>query len=107
MIYADPGATETATLDQAPTGLAGTLKFKVLDSTGAVALAETTVGISEIDTGIYAKTFTVPSTKGDYVIVWTNGTTKAAEGLAVGVDAPGTNTPTGGDLVTLAQVREF
>jgi hypothetical protein len=83
MIYAQPGATDTAFLTDAPTGLTGTLGFKIIDDAGTVVVAHTTTGITEISAGQYAKAFVAPVDAGDYLLVWDNGPTTITEALLV------------------------
>lgn len=91
-MIAAPSTSREATLTGAPTGLTGTLTFQVYDApTGGTVLAETTSGITEVDTGVYSKTFTTPSTRGQYLILWTNAGTVAAEDLEI--TASGTAAP--------------
>lgn len=61
-------------------GLAGTLLgVRIRDGAGADFLARTTAGITEDTTvgatAVYRKSFTGPSTQGQYWIVWDDGTT--------------------------------
>jgi hypothetical protein len=109
MAYAQPGTTENAFLDGAPSGLVGTLTFKVITATGASSITETTSGITEIVPGVYRKQFTVP-VSGEYLIVWHDGTTAITEELVVTETGhpPPRNTslvPTLGDVATLVRAR--
>lgn len=102
-----PSTSREATLTGAPTGLVGTLTFKVINPPAtADVIAETTSGITEVDTGVYSKTFTTPSTRGQYLIVWTNGSTVITEDLEVTwSSAVAASPPSGSPLFTVEQVR--
>jgi hypothetical protein len=92
----------------AATGQLGTLTFKVIDPpSGAVVIAESTSGITEVVSGVYSRTFTTPATVGEYLIVWANGAQLAAEELTVTHSQTLASGPSGTDLCSLAQVREF
>jgi hypothetical protein len=106
MIQASPGATFESFLQGAPTGLAGTLTWRLIDpSDGSIETAASTAGITEVATGTYRKQGTAPTTADTYLVVWHNGSTEVTEELVVTSSAPGTPTPSGGDLTTLAAVR--
>lgn len=106
-IYAAPATTENSFLDSVATGLASSLKWKLLAADGTVVIAEVTgTGITEIEPTVYRKQFTVPDTQGDYLIVWTNGSTRVTEELVVtyslpAPSSPGLDTP----YFTVAQAR--
>lgn len=83
-MIAAPSTSREATLTGAPTGLTGTVTFQVIDPpAGTIMVAETTAGITEVDTGVYSKTFTTPTARGQYLILWTNGSVVVSEELEV------------------------
>src|SRR4051812_32286033 len=76
MIYVQPSATETFYLDGAPTGLAGTIQFRIVPvGSTTPAVGPTTTGVTEPTSGRYQITATVPATEGDYLPQWVNGST--------------------------------
>lgn len=90
-----------STLDNADTGLTGTLGVRIVDGHGNTTVARSTAGIVETPagSGVYVATLTAPTVGGQYAVVWdTGGSTPeyAADPLTV--------TP-GADLTTLAAVR--
>jgi hypothetical protein len=107
MIYAAPDTTTNSFLDGAPTGLVGTLTWKLLNADGTVVTAATTAGITEIEPSVYRHSFTSPSTEGDYLIIWTNGSTRIPEELTVTWSTPEFAATAGGNLTTLEAVRAF
>lgn len=113
MINASPAATFEATLTGAPTGLTGTMGVRILDNAGATTTGRVTAGIAEYPagSGFYTVTLTAPSTAGQYTVFWDEGsvgpTTTHSEALTVTYTGLGASSPSGGDLVTLAQVRSF
>ncbi len=111
-IYAVSGATIEAVLLAQETGKVGTYRISILDTPGdSYWLNPTTSGITESPAGssVYAWTGTAPVTVGTYTVVWDAGTSSqvlAIEDLIVssgGVQPVG---PSGGDLCTLADVRQ-
>jgi hypothetical protein len=77
------GGTFEATVDNAPTGLVGTLTVRIEDGQNNIITAATTSGIVESGTGVYTATLTTPD-YGQYVVIWNDGTgTEAAEDLFV------------------------
>lgn len=104
-IYAIPSTSFQAVMTGAPTGLvvsSGVTVQVINSSTGAVAIAETSSGITEnpASSGIYIATLTAPSSNGEYVVVWkvTVGTTvtRTAEELFVTGTPPSPTTATSG-----------
>jgi len=75
MIYSQPSATVETVSDGFPTGLTGTIGYRLRDNQGADTIARTTAGITEdiAGSGIYRATFTAPATAGQYTIVWDSG----------------------------------
>ena len=76
-IYAHPGATAFSELDGAPTGLIGTIGFRIIRKSDNVEVAPRTIaGIVEspAGSGRYQATFTAPTAKGDYTVFWDLGT---------------------------------
>lgn len=90
MITATPGQTVEAVTDNWPTGLVGTLAYRVIDNVGGTFIARTTAGVVERVTvgtkGVYVVTFVAPTTLGQYTIVWDDGTQQASEDLVVQAD---------------------
>lgn len=76
-LYVTTGQAEvTSRVQNAPTGLTGTLGFRLRNrTTGLDTLARTTTGIVELETGsgLYEVTFTAPSTNGTYQRIWDTG----------------------------------
>jgi len=110
-IFATPGATVEASVVNFPTGLTGTVRYRLLDNVGATTSGPTTTGIGEYPagSGFYSVAFTAPTTAGEYSILWDTGTlgpgTTAAEALSVSYSAPSASAPSGDDLCTVADVR--
>ena len=76
MIYSQPDTEFEASLQDATSGLGGTLGVRILDTPGNnVILGRTTVGIVENPegSGIYSVTLTAPDQRGTYSIVWDTG----------------------------------
>ena len=76
MRYARPGESFEATLDNAPTGLVGTVGVQIIDTPGTTVItARTTAGIAEVPagSGMYAATLIAPLAKGTYSVVWDTG----------------------------------
>jgi hypothetical protein len=108
-IIAAPDATFLSELDNAPTGLVGTIGVRIIrDSDQVEVLARTTKGIVEspAGSGHYTATLVAPSTAGDYSVLWDSGTvtpsTTAVDDLVVG-----TTFASASDLTTVEAVREF
>lgn len=110
-IYATSGATIEAILQAAETGKVGTYRVSIIDTpTSNYWLNPTTAGITEVPAGssVYAWTGTAPSTIGTYTVVWDAGTTSqvlAVEDLVITQSGVQPSSPSGIDLVTLADVR--
>lgn len=91
MIQTAPGATFEAYADGFATGIgsAGTaaLGARIRDGAGANFLARTTTGITEDVTvasnGVYRRSFTAPTTAGQYWLIWDDGTTAVTEEIVV------------------------
>lgn len=114
-IYAEPGATFEATVDNAPTGLTGTIGVRVLDTPGATIItARTTAGISEnpSGSGIYSVALAAPNTLGTYSVVWDTGggaPVYTSEDLFVTDTLTVTTAPggsPGGDAQSLGDMRQ-
>lgn len=69
-IHAAPSTSFTAYLIDAPAGLVGSLGVVILNAAGTAVVAHTTAGITEIEPGIYSKTFTAPASQSRYLVVW-------------------------------------
>lgn len=72
-VYSRPGQPFFADLSNAPVGLVGSLGVQIIDKDGgAVVLARTTAGISEVPAGagIYVAALVAPEDRGDYLLVW-------------------------------------
>lgn len=95
MIYAQPGSSFTASLENASTGLTGTLGVQILNHEGTVVFARKTAGITEIPAGSgqYLVTLTAPTGPGLYIVFWDNGvispSTTASEELTITSILPG------------------
>lgn len=81
MLYAKPGKTVEALLANAESSLGSALGVTITNSSGVVAVARSTSGISEPRPGNYTVALTAPEDQGDYLIVWDKG--EGAEDLAV------------------------
>ncbi len=109
-IYAQPGTTFETSAAGFATGLTGTVGVRINDGVGATTTARTTAGVSEFpaSSGIYIATLTAPTTAGQYQVVWDSGggsPSYAVEDLVVTSTGAQVATPSGTDLVTLADVR--
>lgn len=109
-IYAQPGATFETSAAGFATGLTGTVGVRINDGAGATTTARTTAAVSEFpaSSGIYIATLTAPTTAGQYQVVWDSGggsPSYAVEDLVVTSTGAQVATPSGTDLVTLADVR--
>lgn len=96
-IYSRPGETFYSELDNAPTGMVGTLGVRVLaKSDESTVTARTTAGIVEspAGSGRYKATLTAPNAAGAYTVLWDTGTvsptTTASDDLSVTYDLPPT-----------------
>jgi hypothetical protein len=91
MPIAAPSESFEATA-QFDTGLTGTLGVRITDNEGATVLARTTAGIVEYPagSGIYQVTLTAPSTRGQYSLVWDDGTNYALDELVITSSITGT-----------------
>jgi hypothetical protein len=77
-----PGATFEAVIDTGTSGLVGTITVEANDNNGTTAIAATSLGISEIASGVYAATGLVaPTTAGQYTLIW-----KAADAGVQGIE---------------------
>lgn len=108
-VAAAPGATVEVSAVGFATGLEGTLGVRVVDApTDTTVVARFTATVFEFPagSGIYAATFTAPSTAGTYQVVWDDGSgTYTVEDLVVQYTTPGSASPTGYDLCTIADVK--
>jgi hypothetical protein len=84
MILAKPSETFEA-VAQFTTGLTGTLGVRITDNVGATTTARVTAGIAEYPagSGIYEVTLTAPDDRGQYSLVWDDGTNYAIDELVV------------------------
>jgi hypothetical protein len=75
VIYVVPASTFETVAQGFATGLTGTIGVKLIDNTGAVTIARTTSGISEVtdSPGVYTTTLTAPTTAGQYTVIWDDG----------------------------------
>jgi hypothetical protein len=94
-IYSRPEETFYSALENAPTGLVGTVGVRILrKSDDSVVLARTTAGIVEspAGSGYYLFTGKAPSIKAAYTVLWDTGTvspeTTAADDLIVTAEVP-------------------
>lgn len=73
-----PGSTFEAYSPETTSGLVGTVGVRIRDGVGADFLARTTASITEDvnvgSTSVYRRSFTAPTTAGQYWIVWDTGT---------------------------------
>lgn len=99
-----PGATFEAWTDQFATGLTGTLGARIRTAAGTNFLARTTTGITEDVTKVYKRSFTAPTTAGDFILVWDDTTTFKAESFVVSFSSPSVVSATGRDLCSLTDV---
>lgn len=76
---------------QFDTGLTGTLAVRIIDNAGATTTARTTTGITEYPagSGVYEVTLTAPADRGQYSLVWDDGTNYAVDELVVTSSATG------------------
>lgn len=109
-VFAAPGATFEASAANGSTGLTGTIGVRISNlATDTDFLARTTAGISEYPagSGLYARSFTAPTTLGTYALIWdTGGATPvyAREDLVVTYSAP-SGTGSGPLYLTAAQLK--
>lgn len=94
-IYSLPGAVFYSELDNAPTGLVGTVAVRLLRKSDDVTVtARTTAGIVEspADSGRYKATMVAPNVEGAYTVFWDKGevtpTTTATDDLVVTANLP-------------------
>ena len=96
MIYALPGASFEANAQYNVTGLVGTITVAVYDGIGGTTIPPTGAGIIETAPGIYTATLLAPLVAGQYVVVWNDGSFRAAEELYVTTSSAVPLTPTPG-----------
>lgn len=87
MIEAVASQAFPAIVEEAPTGLVGTIGVTIRRQDGTVETARSTAAITEFVSGSYVKTLTAPATPGNYIVVWDTGgatPTYASENLEVG-----------------------
>src|SRR5690349_18573194 len=83
-ITASAGATFEATVNNAPTGLVGTITVRIEDGQNTIVTAATSSGIVESGTGIYTATLAAPDDAGQYLVIWNDGDVlEASEDLFV------------------------
>lgn len=107
-ITALAGVTFEVRATSAPTGLTGTMRFRILDNSGGTAFGPVTAGITEDPAGsgsyVYTKVGGL-TTAGQYTAMWDTGTvtpeTTAYEDITITGSVPGT----GDDLITLDELR--
>lgn len=100
-ITSAPGVSFEATVNGASTGLVGTITVRIEDGQNTVVTAASTTSIVESGTGIYTATRTAPSTAGQYLVIWNDGTNETSEDLTVSYSLDGV---TGDPLCTVAQI---
>jgi hypothetical protein len=103
-----PAATFEAVLEAGTSGLVGTLTVEANDNQGVTAIAATSLGITEIASGVYAATGLVaPSTAGQYTLIWkaAGAGVQGIEDLVVTYSAPGSSVPTAGPYATLEELQ--
>lgn len=90
-MYVNP-STSFEAVAKFPTGLTGSIGVRIIDNVGATTVARTTAGISEYPagSGVYQITLTAPDTRGQYTIVWDDGTHYAVDDLVVTSSITGT-----------------
>lgn len=107
MIQAAPGATFEA-VAQFASGLTGTVGARIRTSSGSDFLARTTAGVAaDVTVGsrtVYRRAFTAPTTAGQYLLTWDDGTNIVTEELVVTSSTSTPSTPGGRDLCVLADV---
>lgn len=108
MIYAQPGNEFTAVAEGFPSGLVGTISVQIERKDGTTALAPSTSGIVEVESGsgtYVAGALIAPTTKGTYIVLWKNGSTYASEELLVAIDAPAPTSLAGSSPKNLSELR--
>jgi hypothetical protein len=90
---------------------AATVAVRIRTDAGVDFLARTTSGVTEDVTvgsdAVFKKTLTAPTTAGNYLIVWDDGTTIDTDELVVSYTAAAAVSPTGHDLCTIADVKTY
>lgn len=84
-IYVQPGAVSHSELDNAPTGLVGTLHVQIIRKRDEVVVFERTVEPiieSPVNSGRYVFTFIAPNEQGEYTILWDKGEVSPAQTAA-------------------------
>jgi hypothetical protein len=111
-IYAIPGQTNVESVVQGfPTGLTGTVGFRIRDNAGSDFLARRTTGITEdvAGSGVYRTTFTAPAAGGQYEVWWDKGSLSpsniATEDLVVSATLPTFSISTALDYITQAELK--
>jgi len=110
-IYAQPGASFETAVSGFPSGGVGSVGVRIGDGIGGTVTARTTAGVVEFPagSGIYLATLTAPTTAGQYVVVWDlpddGGDAYDIQSLTVNSTGAQVATPSGLDLVALADVR--
>jgi hypothetical protein len=105
MIYVKPGNTFQSNMDNAPTGLVGTVGVRILRaSDGAIVSARKTTGIIELvaGSGTYRAQLVAPQEAGEYTIFWDTGVvgpgTTATEDMTVSAIADDAHQETGSNI---------
>lgn len=117
-LYAQPGGTFTTTASGAPTGLTGTIGYRVINQRGgAILIARTTAGVVEepAGSGIYvANDVPIPNdaAHGNYLIVWDTGggapTYADPDQLTINTSGQAPPVDAGNDAIaTLAELRRL
>lgn len=88
-------------------GTGATVGARIRDGAGADFLARTTVGVTEdiAGSGVFRRSFTAPTTAGQYQLVWDDGTTFAIEAVTVTSSSVAT-VLSGTEYVTVAELKE-
>lgn len=107
-----PSASFEAVLDEGTTGLAGTIRVKLIDNIGGTPIASSAASITERYFGGYVAVRTAPAAEGQYTLVWDDGTDDGILGvddLVVTSNAP-SDPPTGdtyADATELARILKI
>jgi hypothetical protein len=103
-----PAATFEAVIDTGTSGLVGTITVEANDNTGTTAIPATSLGITEIASGVYAATGLVaPDTAGQYTLIWkaADAGVQGIEDLVVTYSAPAAGVPGPGPYVDRAELQ--
>jgi len=100
-----PETDYEAVLDLGTDGLAGTLRLRTIDNDGVVTQAASAAGITEVAFGVYSAERTSPADKGQYTLVWDDGTNAGVYGIEDLIVLSSTGEPFAG--TTYATVTEL